>query len=89
MLELQYGNRFKKELNLALQRPGHTLDKLKMVLNYLVREESLPAQYNDHKLKGDYKNCRECHILPDWLLIYRIKEGCVTLIRTGSHSDLF
>lgn len=89
MLKVRYGNRFKKELANALQRQGHSADKLKTVLKYLLNEEPLPAEYNDHKLKGKYEGYRECHLLPDWLLIYRLEKERVTLVRTGSHSDLF
>ena len=91
MLNLRYGCRFKKEFRNALCRPGHTVEKFRAVLNYLVNEQPLPPQYNDHKLAGEYVGYRECHIMPDWLLIYRIEHETVTLIlsRTGSHSDLF
>lgn len=57
----------------------------------LAKGEKLPAKNHDHVLVGDYKGCRECHISPDWLLIYSVENvvKIITLIRTGSHSDLF
>jgi mRNA interferase YafQ len=59
------------------------------VLESLVKDEKLSQKYRDHVLVGQYKGTRECHIEPDWLLIYELAESEVVLIRTGSHSDLF
>ena len=61
------------------------------VIDILASEETLPPRYHDHALTGDYDDFRECHIAPDWLLIYQIKdrELCLCLARTGTHSDLF
>jgi len=66
----------------------HLLDE---VLQILIEEKQLPAKYRDHELTGKYFGFRECHILPDWLLIYAINKGNLILIvtRTGTHSDLF
>lgn len=91
MLKLRYGRHFKKDFKKSLKRKGQTVEKFKTVLEYLVNEKPLPEQYADHKLNGKYEGYRECHIMPDWLLIYRVEETTVTLIllRTGSHSDLF
>ena len=88
---MRYGRRFKKEFQNALCRPGHTPEKFKEVLEYLVNEKPLPPQYNDHRLGGEYVGYRECHIMPDWLLVYRVERETLTLIlsRTGSHSDIF
>ena len=58
-------------------------------MNLIVSQEKLPAKYENHKLSGIYKEYLECHIEPDWLLIYRISDNVVTFISTGSHSDLF
>jgi mRNA interferase YafQ len=57
----------------------------------LCKQEQLDPKYHDHPLRGNYKGCRECHIDPDWLLIYRIDNDALilTAVRTGSHSDLF
>lgn len=72
-----------------MQRRGKDLGKLKKVLESLVKDEKLSQKYRDHVLVGQYKGTRECHIEPDWLLIYESAESEVVLIRTGSHPDLF
>ena len=72
-----------------MQRQGKDLDKLKSVLASLVEGEELSPEYRDHVLVGQYKGTRECHLEPDWLLIYEQAESEIVLIRTGSHSDLF
>lgn len=91
MLNLRYGRRFKKEFRQALQKPGNTIEKFTTVLKYLVNEKPLPPENKDHKLSGEYVGYRECHLAPDWLLIYRVEREVLTLVlsRTGSHSDLF
>ena len=91
MLKIRYRKQFKKDYKKAVQRPGHKLELFQKVLEYLVNEQVLPIQYRDNALSGDYIGFRECHILPDWLLIYKIEEDILTLTltRTGSHSDLF
>lgn len=81
--------KFEKDIEQAKRR-GKDLNKIKAVLAYLVAQNPLPAHYKDHKLKGEFSDCRECHIEPDWLLIYIIDDcNNLILIRTGSHSDLF
>lgn len=72
-----------------MQRQGKDLEKLKRVLESLVKGKGLAPKYRDHVLVGQYKGTRECHIEPDWLLIYELAESEIVLIRTGSHSDLF
>lgn len=83
---------FKKELKLAKKR-NKNLKKLKMILEILSNGENLPLQYKDHQLINNKRfiNCRECHIEPDWLLVYQIIEDklILLLVETGSHSDLF
>ncbi len=79
---------FKKDVKPQLKR-GKNLDKLKSIIESLVAAEELPARNKDHPLKGTVKDCRECHIEGDWLLIYRIDGSALCLVRTGSHSDLF
>lgn len=79
---------FKKDIKLA-QKRGKDLDKLKEALQLLVSGLPLPARLRDHLLIGQYKGTRECHIEPDWLLIYEDSEEEIVLIRTGSHNDLF
>ena len=63
--------------------------KLRTLLAALIRQSSLPARYRDHPLRGNWRDYRELHIEPDWLLIYRIKGDELQLVRTGSHADLF
>jgi mRNA interferase YafQ len=72
-----------------MQRQGKELEKLKSVLAALVRGDPLAENNRDHVLVGQYTGTRECHIESDWLLIYELAETEITLIRTGSHSDLF
>lgn len=86
-------SQFNKELKLAKKR-GYDLSLLRDVVNTLANGDDLDPKYKDHPLLGKwikYKNCRECHITPDWLLIYKISESnlYLYLIRTGTHSDLF
>ena len=65
------------------------IEKLKTIIWTLVRSQKLPPENKDHPLKGILKDCRECHMEPDWLLIYRIEGSELCLIRTGSHAGLF
>lgn len=82
--------RFKKDLKLAKKR-GYNLALLATVVDTLASGNSLPECYRDHSLSGNYGGCRECHITPDWLLIYEIADDelFLYLTRTGTHSDLF
>lgn len=79
---------FKKDLK-SVQKRNKDMSKLKDLLNKLVNEIPLDPQYKDHALTGNYKGDRECHIEPDWLLIYTIIENDIYFARTGTHSDLF
>ena len=81
---------FKKDYKLAVKR-GLKIDLLKDIIAALAMGEKLPEKNKDHALTGNWVGHRECHILPDWLLIYRIEDEVLvlTLARTGSHSDLF
>ncbi|MGA9349478.1 MAG: type II toxin-antitoxin system YafQ family toxin [Anaerolineae bacterium] len=79
---------FKQDVK-RMQQRGKDLERLKMVLETLMKEEELAQKYRDHVLVGQYKGTRECHIEPDWLLIYESAESEIVLIGTGSHSDLF
>jgi mRNA interferase YafQ len=63
--------------------------KLRDVISLLVEEDPLSARYKDHPLGGEWKHYRDCHLEPDWLLIYKIDGGDLYLVRTGTHSDLF
>ena len=90
MLEIILSNQFKRDLKLAAKR-GYDLDLLDSVVTKLANQEELPAKYRDHFLTGKYAGFRECHIQPDWLLVYRTEETELILFlsRTGTHSDLF
>lgn len=81
---------FKKDLKTAKKR-GYDLSLLNYVVDTLAAGLPLAEKYKDHSLIGNYKGCRECHITPDWLLIYEISnnELILYLTRTGTHSDLF
>ena len=81
---------FKKDLKTAKKR-GYDLSLLNDVVDTLASGQPLAEKYKDHSLIGNYKGCRECHITPDWLLIYAISnnELILYLTRTGTHSDLF
>lgn len=88
--ELEYGSRFLRDLKLAKRR-GLNMKDLSDVTDLLQEGKQLPERCCDHLLTGNYKGYRECHINPDWLLIYKKKEAIkiVSLYRTGTHSDLF
>lgn len=90
MLEVILSNKFKKDWKIIKKR-GYNLKKFEVVLEKLLRQEILEEKYKDHELIGNYKGHRECHITPDWLLIYYISDTklVLTLTRTGTHSDLF
>ncbi len=81
-------SQFKRDVK-RMRRQGRDLVKLRDLLASLVRGDGLAAVHRDHVLVGQYKGTRECHIEPDWLLIYELAENEIVLIRTGSHSDLF
>ena len=90
MLKLSVTTQFKKDFKRCKKR-GYDLKMLKVVLDKLIAEEPLDAKYKDHSLYGNYVGFRECHILADWLLIYKIDEDRIILTasKTGTHSDLF
>lgn len=87
---VKFTSQFKKEAKRA-QRQGKDISLLKAAIAALASGEALPAKLRDHALTGNLKGCRECHIEPDWLLVYKIDAGILilTLMRTGSHSELF
>ena len=87
---VDFTTQFKKDIKLA-KKQGKDTDKIFEVVEKLANDEVLEAKYKNHCLTGDYKDCRECHIEPDWLLIYKKYESelILMLVRTGSHSDLF
>lgn len=89
-LQVKFSSRFEKDLKLA-KKQKKDLNKLFNVIEKLANLEQLDNKYKDHPLLGEYKGLRECHIDPDWLLIYYIENNTLTLVlsRLGSHSDLF
>ena len=90
MYEVVLSNRFRKDLKLAAKR-GCDLALLNSIVDRLAQGETLPAKHRDHSLTGDYIGFRECHIQPDWLLIYRTDGEALMLflMRTGTHADLY
>lgn len=90
MPDIVVSNQFKKDLKLAKKR-GLKISRLQEVVNMLANQQPLDEKYRDHNLSGNYTGFRECHIEPDWLLVYCIDNGELELFlfRTGTHSDLF
>lgn len=90
MYKLFYTVKIKRDLKLIRKR-GYDISKFSKVVEILCSAQTLPEKYKDHPLSGNYKGYRECHIEPDWLLIYKIENDTLilTLLRTGTHSDLF
>jgi mRNA interferase YafQ len=87
---LSYSSQFRGDLK-RLRRSGrHKYEELEEVLKYLDKGQPLPARYKDHQLAGEWDDHRECHIKPDWLLVYRpLAKGLIQLVTTGSHADIF
>ena len=90
MYKIRPTSRFQKDLK-RIKKRGYDLSLLTRVLKLLAAGEPLPEKNRDHPLTGDFRGCRECHIAPDWLLIYEVEEETLILYltRTGTHSDLF
>ncbi len=88
MLNIKDKRSFRQDVK-KLRSSGEDLSKLAVVIDTLAADEPLAEHYRDHLLIGDYANHRECHISPDWLLIYQTTETELILVRTGSHSVLF
>lgn len=88
MLKLIYTKSFEKDVKIAIKR-GKNIEKLKKIIELLVIKSPLPVKYRDHNLIGNFVGRRECHVEPDWLLIYKINEDSIIFERTGTHSDLF
>jgi len=87
-LRLIYSSQFKKDFK-KLKSHEKTFSQLELVIEKLLNHETLESKYRDHKLTGKWKNFRDCHIEPDWILIYQLTDDALYLERTGSHSDLF
>ena len=88
--KLVLSSRFKKDLKQCVRR-NFDISKMDYVVEMLISGKKLPEKYRDHNLTGNWSTHRECHIEPDWLLMYRIENDLLvlTLTRTGTHSDLF
>ena len=88
MLKLKTTSRFEKDYRKFI-KSGRDLAKLKRVMSLIASEQALPKELRDHKLIGNYKDRRECHLAGDWLLIYKLEKDAAIFERTGSHSELF
>jgi mRNA interferase YafQ len=91
MLSIVRSNQFKRDVKRLSRSGSRDISKLKEVITKLVNEERLDMYYKNHPLANNWKGCLECHISPDWLLIYRLNKEKkeLELVRTGSHSELF
>ena len=89
-LEIHFTNKFEKDLK-KISKQGKDLSLIQKVIDMLVENIPLPSKNKDHQLKGNLKEYRDCHIEPDWILLYKIdfQKNILILFRTGSHSDLF
>ena len=90
MLTIKYQTAFKKDYK-RIKKRGYDIRLLKRTIELRAEGHGLPPEYRDHALSGNYSGCRECHIAPDWLLVYEIveRELLLYLTRTGTHSDVF
>lgn len=87
-MNIRYTTQFKKDYK-RVKKQHKDLEKLKTVIGLLSNNQTLDPAYHDHPLSGNWSNHRDCHIEPDWILIYRLTESELILERTGSHSELF
>ena len=87
-LEIRQATKFKRDVK-RINKQGLDLSKLEDVVKTLVEQERLDEKYRDHPLTGNWKGYRDCHIQPDWLLLYRVVDEELQLVRTGSHAELF
>lgn len=88
MLELKFGSQFKRDRRLCIKR-GYDMSLLSVVVNTLRIPAALPVQNHAHRLSGNWAGYQECHLAPNWLLIYKVEGNELRLARTGTHSDLF
>lgn len=88
--EVKFTNQFKRDLKLA-KKQGKDINRLFDVISTLAEGKKLDSKYRDHNLSGDYTGCRECHVEPDWLLVYEVMDHVLVLMiyRVGTHSELF
>ncbi len=87
-LELRTTTSFEKDLR-RVHRQGKNLDKLETIVNLLQAQEPLPARCRSHPLRGNWAGHWDCHVAPDWILLYKVTDQALILVRTGSHADLF
>lgn len=87
-MNLSYTTQFKKDFK-RVSKQGKDLQKLEIIIETLLNKKPLDQKFKDHSLAGKWKNHRDCHIEPDWILIYQLTSDSLILERTGSHSDLF
>ena len=88
MKNMVWTTSFKKDFKRMIKR-GKSAEAIKAVIQIIAEEKALDEKYKDHPLMGNYAGTRECHIEPDWLLIYQSKGDDIVMVRTGTHSDLF
>lgn len=88
MLDVRYSTQFKKDFKICVKR-HYKMELLQQAIDILRIPDALPPKNRDHNLSGNYSKYRECHIEPDWLLIYRLENNELFLYRTGTHADLF
>ena len=89
MRKIELSKQFSRDVKRISRSGRYRIEELKSVLTNLASDTPLPERFNDHALVGEWVNHRECHIRPDWLLIYCLAPGILFLTRTGSHSELF
>jgi mRNA interferase YafQ len=82
------GSRFKRDVK-RMEKRGREMSKLRAVMELLIEGDPLPPQHKDHPLTGDWKHFRDCHIEPDWVLIYNVDGNDLYLVQTGTYADLF
>jgi len=88
MLKATYAKQFDRDLKQMAKR-GKDLEKIEAVIRLICDERPLPERHKDHALKGEWRGFRDCHIEPDWILIYTVEQDEARFTRTGSHSDIF
>ena len=88
MRQVRSSTKFRRDLKRVIKR-GYDLERLEAVIDLLRTDKPLLPRHHDHALKGDWLGSRDCHIAPDWLLIYELTDDEVILQRTGTHADLF
>ncbi len=89
MRETRQTSQFKKDLKKLAKSGKFNLNELLEIITDLIEDKSLPERFQDHPLSGKWKDHRDCHIRPDWILIYKLEPGKLILVRSGTHSELF